>query len=490
MGAGTTLSRDERRQILEAKESGLNVSAIARLLNRSRGVVHTFLKDPDGYHTTKIPGRPRKLSQTEQQRLLAAAASKELTAKELRDSLVLPISVGRIKGYLLGQNGHRSSITTGVEAPEPTQLLPTSASTRVVVSPSLPDQKVMVTKEPVGVCGIVTSWNFSLAMVTRKLGPCLAAGCTAVVKPSAKTPLSALALAKLAEEVGIPAGVINVVPSSHDKAAEVGEALTTSDDVRKIVFTGSTQVGKLLMQHSAASAKRISLELSGNAPFIVFEDADVGKALDGLMASKFRPTVQTCMHTNRIFIHEDIYDEFATKLVERVRKLKMGLPRDEAVHLGPLISSTAFQKTADLVDDAVKNGAKVLVGGKPDGHGKNFYEPTVLVNVDETMHVWSEEIIGPVIPLFEFSSEKEVLGMANEAKANLAGCFFSRDLARAWRVAAALECDAMGVNTCSIPNMQTRFGGVTQSGVGRGGSRLGLEEFQDTKMVYIGGLEE
>ncbi|RLN20667.1 hypothetical protein BBJ28_00006096 [Nothophytophthora sp. Chile5] len=363
-------------------------------------------------------------------------------------------------------------------------------SSRVVVSPSLPSQKVMVTKEPVGVCGIVTSWNFPLAMITRKLGLCLAAGCTAVVKPSAKTPLSALALAKLAEEVGIPAGVVNVVPSSHDKAAEVGEALTTSSGVRKIVFTGSTQAGKLLMQQSAARAKRISLELSGNAPFIVFEDADVDKALDGLMASKFCPSVQTCVCTNRIFIHEDIYDEFATKLVERVRKLKVGLPCDAGVQVGPLISSTAFQRTSDLVDDAVKNGAKVLVGGKPDGHGKNFYEPTVLVNVGETMHVWSEEIIGPVIPLFEFPSEEEVLGMANEAKANLAGYFFSRNLARTWRVAAALECDAVGVNTSSIPNMQTRFGGVTQSGVDRGGSHLGLEEFQDTKVVFIGGLEE
>ncbi|KAH7476387.1 hypothetical protein PRIC1_000393 [Phytophthora ramorum] len=356
-------------------------------------------------------------------------------------------------------------------------------------STSAPDHKILAIKEPVGVCGIVTPWNFPLAMITRKLGPCLAAGCTAVVKPAAETPLSALALAKLAEDVGIPAGVINVVPSPNDKAAEVGGALTSSHDVRKISFTGSTRVGKLLMEQSAETVKRVSLELGGNAPFIVFEDADVDKALDGLMASKFRNTGQTCVCSNRIFIHASIYDEFAAKLVERVKKLKMGPPREEGVNLGPLIGPNAFLKTSELVEDAVTNGATALVGGKRSDIGRNFYEATVLAHVDDTMRVWSEEIFGPVVPLFKFSTEEDVIEMANGTEAGLAGYFFSQDLSRTWRVAAALDCGMIGVNTGVISNVQAPFGGVKQSGLGREGSFMGLDEYQETKMVCMGGLE-
>ncbi|CAI5742181.1 unnamed protein product [Peronospora destructor] len=357
-----------------------------------------------------------------------------------------------------------------------------------VASPSSPNHKIFAIKEPVGVCGIVTPWNFPLAMITRKLGPCLAAGCTAVVKPAAETPLSALALVKLAADVGIPPGVINIVPSPSDKAAEVGGALTSNRDVRKISFTGSTRIGKLLMEQSADTVKRLSLELGGNAPFIVFEDADLDHAMDGLIASKFRNTGQTCVCSNRIFIHASIYGEFAAKLVERVKKLKMGPPREEDVNLGPLIGHNAFLKTSELVEDAITKGATALVGGKSSDIGRNFYEATVLADVNSTMRVWSEEVFGPVVPLFKFSTEEEVTEMANGTEAGLAGYFFSQNQSRTWRVAAALECGMIGVNTGMISNAQSPFGGVKQSGLGREGSFMGLEEYQETKMVCLGGL--
>lgn len=356
-------------------------------------------------------------------------------------------------------------------------------------STSARDHKIMACKEPVGVCGILTPWNFPLAMITRKLGPCLAAGCTAVVKPAAETPLSALALAKLAQDVGMPPGVINVVPASHDKSAEIGETLTGSREVRKISFTGSTRVGRLLMKQSAKTVKRLSLELGGNAPFIVFEDADLDKALDGLVGSKFRNTGQTCVCSNRMFIHESIYDDFAAKLVERVKQLKMGLPREDGVKLGPLISHSALLKTSELVEDALTNGARALIGGKRSAIGRNFYEATVLADVDNTMRVWSEEIFGPIVPLFKFSSEEEVVEMANATEAGLAGYFFSQNLSRTWRVASALECGMVGVNTGAISNVQAPFGGVKQSGLGREGSSMGLEEYQETKMICVGGLD-
>ncbi|DAZ95878.1 TPA: hypothetical protein N0F65_009080, partial [Lagenidium giganteum] len=357
-----------------------------------------------------------------------------------------------------------------------------------VVPTSVKGQHMMATKEPVGVCAIITPWNFPLAMITRKLGPCLAAGCTAVVKPAAETPLSALALAKLAEEAGIPAGVINIVPSPHAKTPEVGELLATSSDVRKLSFTGSTRVGKLLMQQSAANVKRLSLELGGNAPFIVFDDADIDAAVEGLMQSKFRNTGQTCVCSNRVFVHASIYDEFTEKFIERVRALKIGLPRDSGVQIGPLISPTAFQKTYDLVNDALSNGAQALAGGRPSSVGKNFFEPTVLINVNDTMRVWQEEIFGPVVPLFKFSTEEEVLEQANCTEAGLAGYFYTQNLSRVYRFSRALEVGMVGVNTGMVSSVQAPFGGVKQSGLGREGSPLGIEEYQETKLLSLGGL--
>ncbi|RLN97987.1 hypothetical protein BBJ28_00025232 [Nothophytophthora sp. Chile5] len=361
-------------------------------------------------------------------------------------------------------------------------------SSGFLIGPSQPDQKIMVTKEPVGVCGIVTPWNFPYAIVGLNLGPCLAAGCTAVIKPAAETPLSMLALAKLAKEAGIPAGVLNVVTAPRESSAEIGCVLTESVDVRKISFTGSIQVGKLLMGQSAASVKRVSLELGGNAPFIVFEDADLDKALDGLMTTKFMNTGQACIASNRVFLHSTIYDEFATKLVERVKALKMGVPRVEGVQLGPLIGPTAVQKVAGLVDDAMLHGAEALIGGKPSDLGLNFYEATVLSDVDESMRVWREEIFGPVIPLFKFSSEVEVLKKANDTEAGLAGYFFTQDMPRVFRVASELECGMVGVNGGLATHVGAPFGGVKQSGIGRENSPEGLEEYLETKMMCIGGL--
>lgn len=358
-----------------------------------------------------------------------------------------------------------------------------------VVPPSGPSQHSIAIKQPVGVCGIITPWNFPLAMITRKLGPCLAAGCTAVVKPAAETPLSALALAKLAEEAGIPAGVINVVTSPHARAAEIGETLTASNDVRKISFTGSTRVGKLLMQQSAATVKRLSLELGGNAPFIVFDDADVDAAVTGLIASKFRNTGQTCVCSNRVFIHAAIYDEFTRKLVAKVETLKMGQPRASGTQLGPLIGPAAFQKTAALVADALAHGATALTGGKPSAEGRNFYEATVLADVDSSMRVWHEEIFGPVVPVFKFETEAEVIEKANCTDAGLAGYFYTQNLSRVWRVATELECGMVGVNTGLISAVQAPFGGVKQSGLGREGSPLGLDEYTETKLVSMGGLK-
>jgi succinate-semialdehyde dehydrogenase/glutarate-semialdehyde dehydrogenase len=358
-----------------------------------------------------------------------------------------------------------------------------------VVPPSAKGQQIIAVKEPVGVCGIITPWNFPLAMITRKLGPCLSAGCTAVVKPAAETPLSALALAKLAQEVGIPSGVINVVTSAHDRAAEIGEALSTSNDVRKLSFTGSTRVGKILMQQSAVNVKRLSLELGGNAPFIVFEDADVDAAVDGLMMSKFRNTGQTCVCSNRVFIHSAIYKEFTDKFVARVQELKIGQPRASGTQLGPLIGPAAFQKTSELVEDALSKGAVALTGGKPSAEGKNFYEATLLTGVNDTMRVWQEEIFGPVVPIFKFSTEEEVIESANCTEAGLAGYFYTQNLKRVWRVAAALECGMVGVNTGLVSNVQAPFGGVKQSGLGREGSPLGMDEYTETKLVCMGGLE-
>jgi succinate-semialdehyde dehydrogenase/glutarate-semialdehyde dehydrogenase len=347
-------------------------------------------------------------------------------------------------------------------------------SSGFMVPSTLKGQHMMAMKEPVGVCGVITPWNFPLAMITRKLGPCLAAGCTAVVKPAAETPLSALALAKLAQEVGIPAGVINVVPAPHEKAAEVGETLATNNLVRKLSFTGSTRVGKLLMAQSSANVKRLSLELGGNAPFIVFEDADIDAAIEGLMQSKFRNAGQTCVCSNRIFVHSNVYNLFANKLINKVKYLKVGNPRDHSTQIGPLISDTAVEKISSIVDDARKKGADILFGGKKSTVGHQYYEPTVLTNLTSNMRVAKEEIFGPVAPLFIFDTEEDVISQANNTDVGLAGYFYTKDLGRAWRVAGELQCGMIGVNTGMVSNVQAPFGGIKQSGLGREGSPLGM----------------
>ncbi|KAF1786537.1 Aldehyde dehydrogenase, glutamic acid active site [Phytophthora cactorum] len=313
-------------------------------------------------------------------------------------------------------------------------------SSGFLISPTQPTQKILVMKEPVGVCGIISPWNFPYAILGLSLGPALAAGCTTVIKPAGETPLSMLALAKLAEEVDFPPGIINVITTSRDKSEEVGGVLTSSPDVKKMTFAGSTQVGKWLMRHSSDTVKNLSFELGGNAPFIVFEDADLEKALDGLIQSKFPNTGQACIASNRIFVHSSIYDTFAANVVKRVKTLEMGVPLQPGVQLGPLIGPSAVKKVADLVEDAVSHGAKVLVGGNCSDLGKNFYEATVLIKVDESMHIRNEEIFGPVLQLSSFSSEEEVVQKANDTTAGLAGYFYTQDVARIFRVASELEC--------------------------------------------------
>ncbi|KAG1708956.1 hypothetical protein DVH05_022587 [Phytophthora capsici] len=356
------------------------------------------------------------------------------------------------------------------------------------VTPSDPDKMVFVMKEPIGVCAIISPWNFPYATVSRALAPCVASGCAAVVKPSGKTPLSMLALAKLAEEAGIPAGVINVVTAPRGSHSGIGKELTENPDVRLVAFTGSTSAGKKLMEQASATVKHVVLELGGNAPFIVFQDADIEKALDGLIAAKFRNTGQTCVTANRIFVESGIFDRFAAKLVERVKHLKIGLPFEHGVKLGPLIGPEAVDKVTGLVEDAVKRGAKVLIGGKRSDLGKNFFEATVLVDVNEKMRLWKEEIFGPVVSLFSFSSEEEVVRKANDSKVGLAGYFYTQDVSRVFRIADKLETGMVAVNAGVVSIVQAPFGGVKESGIGREGSYEGLEEYRETKMVCIGGL--
>ncbi|KAG7396272.1 Succinate-semialdehyde dehydrogenase, mitochondrial [Phytophthora boehmeriae] len=359
-----------------------------------------------------------------------------------------------------------------------------------LITPSDTDKKVLVMKEPVGVCAIMAPWNFPYATVVRNLGPCVASGCAAVVKPSGNTPLSMLAFTRLAEEAGIPAGVINVVTAPRGSHSGIGQELVENPDVRLIAFTGSTPAGKNMMQKSADTVKHIVLELGGNAPFIVFEDADADQAIDGLIAAKFRNSGQTCVTCNRIFVHDSIYVDFAAELARRVEKLKLGLPLEHGVQLGPLIDSAAVEKVSALVDDAVNRGANVVLsGGKRSKLGKNFYEATVLASVDESMRLWKEEIFGPVAPLFRFSSEEEVVRKANDTRMGLAGYFYTKDVARMFRVASELECGMVAVNAGVVSIVQAPFGGVKESGIGREGSPEGLEEYLESKMVCIGGLQ-
>ncbi|KAK3178074.1 hypothetical protein OEA41_000206 [Lepraria neglecta] len=353
---------------------------------------------------------------------------------------------------------------------------------------SIPGNRVFTIKEPVGVCGLITPWNFPAAMITRKIGPAIAAGCTVVAKSPGETPFTSLALAELADRAGIPKGVVNVI-SALSNTAEVGEALTSSQRVRKVSFTGSTGVGKLLMKQSADTLKKLSFELGGNAPFIVFDDADLDIAVAGAIASKFRSSGQTCICANRIYIQEGIYDKFASAFAEKVKGFKVGGGYDEGVTHGPLIHDRAITKVDAHVRDAERKGGKVIVGGnKMPKLGTNFFEPTVITGMNMNMQLASEETFGPVAGLFPFETEKEVVDMANSAEVGLAGYFFSRDLQRCYRVAEALETGMVGVNTGLISDPAAPFGGVKLSGFGREGSKYGMSEYQITKMVTLGGM--
>ncbi|WP_433853618.1 NAD-dependent succinate-semialdehyde dehydrogenase [Stenotrophomonas nitritireducens] len=348
------------------------------------------------------------------------------------------------------------------------------------------DKRIMVLRQPVGVVAAITPWNFPSAMLGRKLGPALAAGCTVVCKPALQTPFSALALAVLAERAGLPAGVLNIVTGSD--AAAIGGEMTSNPQVRKLSFTGSTGVGKRLMAQCADGMKRVSLELGGNAPFIVFDDADLDAAVEGAIASKFRNTGQTCVCANRLFVHEAVYDAFAARLCAAVEKLRVGDGLAGPTDQGPLIDAKALEKVQEHVADAQAKGARVALGGKPHALGGTFFEPTVLLDVTAGMRIAQEETFGPVAPLFRFGSEQQAIALANDTEAGLAGYFYTRDLARAFRVAEALECGIVGVNTGLISTEVAPFGGIKQSGVGREGSRHGLHDYTELKYVCLGGI--
>ncbi|KAK8196036.1 succinate semialdehyde dehydrogenase NADP+ linked [Zalaria obscura] len=356
------------------------------------------------------------------------------------------------------------------------------------IAATVAGNRVFTLKEPVGVCGLITPWNFPAAMITRKIGPALAAGCTVVAKSPGETPFTAAALAELSVRAGIPPGVVNFV-TAMDNTPEVGSTITSSPIIKKVSFTGSTGVGKLLMKQSADTLKKLSFELGGNAPFIVFDDADLDVAVNGAIASKFRSSGQTCVCANRLYIQSGIYDKFCDAFVAKVKDFKVGHGYDEGVTHGPLIHDRAVSKVDAHVQDATKQGGTVLVGGQklPD-LGSNFYAPTVIRDMTDDMQLAHEETFGPVAGLFKFETEAEVVKLANAADVGLAGYFFSKDIHRCYRVAEALEVGMVGVNTGLISDPAAPFGGVKQSGFGREGSKLGIEEYLVTKMVTLGGM--
>ena len=347
------------------------------------------------------------------------------------------------------------------------------------------DKRIVVIKQPIGVAACITPWNFPLAMITRKAGPAIAAGCTVVLKPASQTPFSALALAELAERAGVPKGVFNVVTGS---ASEIGGELTANPAVKKLSFTGSTEIGKLLMQQCAATVKKVSLELGGNAPFIVFDDADLDAAVEGAMASKYRNTGQTCVCVNRIYVQDGVYDAFAAKLADAVTKLKPAPGLEAGATQGPLIDDKAVAKVEEHIQDALGKGARVIVGGRRHALGGRFFEPTVLADVDHGALMAREETFGPVAPLFRFTTDDEAIAMANDTEFGLAAYFYGRDIGRVWRVAEALESGMIGINTGLISTEVAPFGGVKESGLGREGSKYGLEEFLEIKYLCLGGI--
>jgi len=353
------------------------------------------------------------------------------------------------------------------------------------IPPHQPDKRIVVIKEPVGVVACITPWNFPLAMITRKAGPAIAAGCTVVLKPASQTPFSALALAELAQRAGVPKGVLNVITGS---ASEIGAELTSNPIVRKLSFTGSTETGKILMAQCASTVKKLSLELGGNAPFIVFDDADLDAAVEGAILSKYRNTGQTCVCANRLLVQDAVYDAFAEKLSVAVKKLKPAPGLEAGATQGPLIDDRAVEKVESHIRDATSKGAKVAVGGHRHPLGGRFFEPTVLTNVTPAMIIAREETFGPVAPLFRFRTDADAIALANDTEFGLAAYFYGRDIGRIWRIAEALEYGIVGINTGLISTEVAPFGGVKESGLGREGSKYGMEEFLEIKYLCMGGI--
>jgi succinate-semialdehyde dehydrogenase/glutarate-semialdehyde dehydrogenase len=347
------------------------------------------------------------------------------------------------------------------------------------------DKRLVVIKQPVGVCAAITPWNFPAAMITRKVGPALAAGCTMVLKPAEATPLTALAIAELGKRAGVPDGVFSVITGDPKL---IGSELTSNAFIRKLSFTGSTATGRLLMAQCAPTIKKLSLELGGNAPFIVFDDADLDEAVKGAIASKYRNSGQTCVCANRIFVHDRVYGAFSKKLLTAVGELNVGNGIDPGVTQGPLINEAAVLKVEAHIQDAIAKGAHVLTGGKRHALGHGFFQPTILTDVTTNMRIATEETFGPVAPLFRFTSDEEVIQLANDTESGLAAYFYSRDIGRVWRIAEALEYGMVGINTGIISNEMSPFGGVKQSGLGREGSRYGIDEYLELKYLCMGGL--
>lgn len=357
-----------------------------------------------------------------------------------------------------------------------------------VMASTWSDKRMVVLKQPIGVCASITPWNFPIAMITRKVAPALAAGCSIVIKPAEQTPLSALAMAELAHRAGIPAGIINIITADSEQSITVGKVLCDSQVVRHLSFTGSTPVGRILMRQSAQTVKKLALELGGHAPFIVFEDADLDAAVEGALLSKFRNSGQTCVCTNRFYAHESIYDAFVEKLAAGAKKIRVGDGFAEGVNQGPMIDEQAVAKVEEHVADALRHGASLQAGGKQHAAGKLFYEPTVLSNVTSSMLIMNEETFGPVAAVVRFKTEDEVVAAANNTDFGLASYFYSRDIGRVWRVAEKLEYGMVGINTGLISNEVAPFGGVKQSGLGREGSVYGMDEYLEMKYLCMGGI--
>jgi len=354
-----------------------------------------------------------------------------------------------------------------------------------VIPPHQADKRILVLKQPIGVSAMITPWNFPNAMITRKAAPALAAGCTVVIKPAEQTPFSALAMAELAERAGIPKGVFNVITGD---APTIGKEMCANPTVRKLSFTGSTEVGRILMRQSADTIKKLSLELGGNAPFIVFDDADLDAAVEGAIASKYRNAGQTCVCANRIYVQDKVYDSFAAKLAEKVKQFKVGAGTEAGVVIGPLIDQQGMKKVEEHVADATAKGAKVLLGGKPHSRGGLFFEPTILTGVTQAMRVSNEETFGPVAPLYRFKTDDDAIAMANATEFGLAGYFYSRDIGRIFRAAEQMETGMVCVNSGILSTEIAPFGGVKQSGLGREGSKYGIEEYLEVKYLLLGGI--